>query len=182
MVKWKSALILRVNSASRKNKDVVWYVQKKNCGANFFTSTITGNVYQDIIKQFMSQLKKSERRSWLQQDNARPHVSTNTMSFLHEFFNKYHEFPTRIFQRVFDFHLPVASPQPRLKSVRFFLWGYLNNRVYMIVPRNLEELKGNVARKIENIDQKTLKHVFLNLMKRCRICWAIFGGHFQHLL
>ncbi len=37
----------------------------------FFTSTITGAVYQDIIQQFVSLLEKSERRGWLQQDNAR---------------------------------------------------------------------------------------------------------------
>ncbi len=43
-----------------KKRDVVWYVQKKNCGVNFFPSTATGDVYQDIIQQFVSQLKKSE--------------------------------------------------------------------------------------------------------------------------
>ncbi len=52
----------------------------------------------------------------------------------------------------------------------------------MTAPRNLEELKGNIAQEIENIDQKTIKHVFLNLMKRCRIRKANSGGHFQHLL
>ncbi len=52
--------------------------------------------------------------------------------------------------------------------------------VYMIAPRNFEELNGNIVREIENIGQKTLKLVFLNLMKRCRICKANSGGHFQH--
>ncbi len=59
--------------------------RKRIVGPTFFTSTITGDVYQDIIEQFLSQLEKSEHRSWLQQDNARPHVSMNTMSFLCEF-------------------------------------------------------------------------------------------------
>ncbi len=52
----------------------------------------------------------------------------------------------------------------------------------MTAPWNLKEPKGNIARKIENIDQKILKQSFLNLMKRCRICKANSGGHFQHLL
>ncbi len=52
----------------------------------------------------------------------------------------------------------------------------------MTTPRDLEEQKGNIVQKIENVDQKTLKHVFLNLMKRCWICKANSGGHFQHLL
>ncbi len=51
----------------------------------------------------------------------------------------------------------------------------------MIAPQNIEKLKGNIAREID-IDQKTLKHVFLNLMKRCRICKANSGGRLQHLL
>ncbi len=54
----------------------------------FFTSTITRDVLQNIIQQFVSQREKSECRSWLQQDNARPHVSTNTMNFQHKFFNE----------------------------------------------------------------------------------------------
>ncbi len=91
--------------------------------------------------------------------------------------SEYHEFPTQIFQRAFDFHQLVTSPQPDLSPLDFFLW-----RIYVTVPRNLEELKDNIAREIENIDQKTLKHVFLNLMKRCQICKANSGGYFQHLL
>ncbi len=90
VVRWKSAWILRVISASQKNRGVVRYVQEKNCGTNFFTSTITGDVlHWDIIQQFVSQLEKSERKSWLQQDNAQPRVSTNTMSFLCKFFKKH---------------------------------------------------------------------------------------------
>ncbi len=48
----------------------------------------------------------------------------------------------------------------------------------MTEPRNLEELKGNITWEIENIDQKILKHVVLNLMKRCRICEVNRGRHF----
>ncbi len=53
---------------------------KRIVGPISFTSRITRDVYQDIIQQFVSQLEKYERRSWLQQDNASPHVSTNTAS------------------------------------------------------------------------------------------------------
>ncbi len=119
----------------------------------------------------MSQLEKSERRSWLQQDNARPHVSTNTTSFLGEIFNEH----------LISINLwPPSSPD--LSPPDFFLWGYLKNHVYVTVPWNLEELKGNIAREIENIDQKTQKRVFLNLTKQCRIRKANSFGHFQHLL
>ncbi len=123
-------------------------------GPIFFISTITGDVYQDIIQHFVSQLEKSECRSWLQQDNACLHVSTNTTSFIIKFFK----------ERLISANLwPPHSPD--LSPLDFFIWNYLKNRVYMTALRNLEELKGNIAGEIENIDQKTLKHVFLNLMK-----------------
>ncbi len=124
-----------------------------------------GDVYRDIIQMFVSQLEKSELRSWLQQDNARPHVSTNTMSFLRKFFNGC----------LISTNLWLLR-RPNLSPLDFFVWGYLKNRVYMIAPWNVE-LKGNIARKID-IDQKTVKYIFLNLMKRCRIRKANSQGHF----
>ncbi len=109
----------------------------------FFTSTITGDVYLDIIPQFVSQLEKSERLSWLQQGNARPHVSMNTVSFLRKFFNE---------RLIYTNLWPPCSPD--LSSLDFFLWGFLKNRIYTTALRNLEELIGNIARMIKNIDQK----------------------------
>ncbi len=70
------------------------------------------------------------------------------------------------------------SCNPDLSPLDFFLWGYLKNCVYMTAPRNLEELKDKIAWEFENIDRKTLKHVFLNLMKRCQICKLNSGGSF----
>ncbi len=128
--------------------------RKGIAGPIFFSSTITGD---DIIQQFVSQLEKSEHRSWLQQDNGHPYVSTNTKSFLREFFH----------ERLISTNL--WSP----RSPDFSLLDSL---------RNLEELKGNITWEIENIDQKSLKYVFLNLMQLYRICKANSGGHFQHLL
>ncbi len=67
----------------------------------------------------------------------------------------------RIFQWAFDFHQLVPPPHsPYLSPLDFFLWGYLKNRVYMTAPRNLEELKGNIARKIENINQNSKTRLF----------------------
>ncbi len=119
--------------------------RKRILGPILFTSTITRDMHQDIIQLFLSQLEKSEGRRWLLQDNARSYVSTNTMSFLREFFN----------ERLISTNL-WPSHSPDLSPLNFFPWGYLKNRVYMTAPRNLEELKGIIAWEIENIDQKTL--------------------------
>ncbi len=108
----KIHIVLRVNSASWKNRSVVKYIQEKNCGANFFTSTSPEDVCQDIIRQFVPQIEKSECRSWLQQDNAHPLLSINTASFLHEFFNK-----RLISTNLWPPHSPDLSP------LDLFLWA-----------------------------------------------------------
>ncbi len=107
----------------------------------------------------------------MQLDDARPYVLTNTMHFLRKFFNE-----RLISSNLWPPHSPNLSP------LDFFLWGYLKNSVYMTSPRNPEELKGNIAQEIENIDQKTLKHVFLNFMKLCQSLKVNSGLNFQHLL
>ncbi len=92
-------------------------------------------MYQDIIQQFVFQLEKSENTSLVDP----PHVLTNTMRFFRE--------------------LLVASLQPRLMSTGIFSMGYFEKRVCMATPQNFKELKSNIVREIENIDQKTLKHI-----------------------
>ncbi len=97
------------------------------------------------------------REIWVQTlVNTCPHVSTNTTSFLRKFFNE-HLISTNLW----------PPRRPDLSPLDFFLSGYLKNCVYMTPPRNLEEPKSNIARHVENINQKTLKHVFLNLMNQC---------------
>ncbi len=144
--------------------------RKRIAGPIFFITTVTGWGYV-ILFNSLCQLGKSDCRTWLQQDNICPHASTNTMNFLHKIFN----------ERLISTNLwPPRSSD--LSPLDFFLWGYSKNCVYMTTPRNLKELKGSIAREIENIDQKTLKRVFLNSVKRCPICKANSDGHFQHLL
>ncbi len=46
----------------------------------FFSAMITGEVYQDIVQQFIAMLDASERDIIFQRDNARPHVARNHRS------------------------------------------------------------------------------------------------------
>ncbi len=170
VVRWKSALISRVNLASQKNRDVVWHVQEKNCRINFFHI----NNYWACVLGYYSTVWVPAREIWTQRlVAAGQHLSTCV--------NKYQEFPTQTFQWAFAFHqLPLRRPD--LSLLNFFLWCYIKNHVYTAAPPNLVELKGNIAQEIKNIDQKTLKLIILNLMKRRQICNANSDGRFQHLL
>ncbi len=54
----------------------------------FFLTTITGEVYHDIVQQFIAMLDVSERDSVFKQDNAKPDVAKETMEMLQGFFGK----------------------------------------------------------------------------------------------
>ncbi len=71
--------------ASTKN----WFWCTMNCKyvlKPILFETITAEVYHDIIEQFIVLLHKDGSNAGFQQDNARPHVAKDTMSFLTEFF------------------------------------------------------------------------------------------------
>ncbi len=58
----------------------------RNCRGYFYLR-ITGEVYRNIITQFISLLTLDNRYCSLQQDEAMAHMAQETMNMLHEFFN-----------------------------------------------------------------------------------------------
>ncbi len=59
----------------------------KIIGPFFFTTTITGEVYSNIIEQFVVLLEETVHYFWFQRDNACSHVTRDTMAVLKSFFN-----------------------------------------------------------------------------------------------
>ncbi len=56
-------------------------------GLFFFTTTITGEVYLNIIEQFVALLEETDRYCWFQQDNTCSHVAKDIMAVLKSFFD-----------------------------------------------------------------------------------------------
>ncbi len=54
----------------------------------FFEITVTGEVYHDIMQQFIALLHKDERDAVFHQNNACSHTSKNSISFLEECFGE----------------------------------------------------------------------------------------------
>jgi hypothetical protein len=75
---------------------------------------------------------------------------------------------------------PPKSPD--LTSPDFFLWSYLKDTVYRSNPRDLKQLKMNITRAIEEVNEGTLRKVARNMVKRVNKCTEMNGHHFQHLL
>ncbi|XP_039283421.1 uncharacterized protein LOC120351176 isoform X3 [Nilaparvata lugens] len=140
-------------------------------GPIFFEQTVNGEVYRNIVRQFVALLEPQERYCWFQQDGATCHTSRETMDFLQEFFG----------DGIISKGLwPPRSPD--LTSPDYFLWGYIKSEAFKDNPHNIDELKANITDLITNISNITLKKVSANMVKRVRACIISMGGHFEHMV
>jgi hypothetical protein len=99
------------------------------------------------------------------------HTAASTVEILHEFFSE-----NVISKGVWP---PRSSD---LTSPHFFLWSYLKDSVYRSNPRDLKQLKMNITRAIEEVNERTLRKVVRNMVKHVDKCTKMNGHHFQHLL
>ena len=93
------------------------------------------------------------------------------MAILHEFFGE---------NQISKGLWPPRSPD--LTSPDFFLWSYLKDTLYRSNPRDLKQLKMNITRAIEEVNEGTLSKVATNMVKRVDKCIEMNGHHFQRLL
>ena len=64
----------------------------------------------------------------------------------------------------------------------YFLWGYLNGRVYHNKPQTIDALKANITEEIRAVTADVLARTFQNMARRFQNCLDANGGHFQHVL
>ena len=129
----------------------------------FFETSVNAEAYQELIQQFIALLQVDERNCWFQQDSAAAHTAAPAMVILHEFFC----------ENIISKGLwPPRSPN--LTSPDFILSSYLKNTVYRSNPRDLKQLKMNITRAIEEVNQGTLRNVSRNMVKReLNICGSV---------
>ncbi len=121
----------------------------------FFTTTITGEVYLNIIEQLVALLEETDCHYWFQQDNMHPHVARDAMAVLKFFFN--------------DCLISSSLWPPwslDVSSLDYFLWGHLKNRVYSPVLTTLEDLKVNIVREIDRIPYSMLLRLLHDFKER----------------
>jgi hypothetical protein len=97
---------------------------------------------------------------------ATAHTAASTMVILHEFFG----------ENVISKGLwPPRSPD--ITSPDFFLWSYLKDTVYQSNPRDLKQLKMNITRAIEEVNEGTLRKVVRNMVNCINKCTEMNGHH-----
>ena len=144
--------------------------RRRIIGPLFFETSINAEAYQELIQQFIALLQVDERNCWFQQDSATAHTAASTMVILHEFFGE---------NLISKGLWPPRSPD--LTSPDFFLWSYLKDTVYRSNPRDLKQLKMNITRAIEEVNEGTLRTVAWNMAKRVDKCIEMNGHHFNAL-
>jgi hypothetical protein len=114
-------------------------------GPLFFETSINAEAYQELTQQFIALLQVDECNCWFQQDSATAHTAASTMEILHKFFSE-----NVIFKGVW----PPRSPDLTIPD--FFLRCYLKDTVYRTNTRDLKQLKMNITRAIEEVNERTL--------------------------
>ena len=149
--------------------------RRRIIGPLFFETTITGDRYREIIRDFVSLLEPDERDCVFQQDGAPAHTARETMDLLREFFGD------RLISKFG--YVPWPPRSPDLSPPDFFLWGFMKDRIFRDnPPHTIEELKIKITQAIEAIDAAMLKRVFRNKIKRVKRCLEVNGAQFEHLL
>jgi hypothetical protein len=79
-------------------------------------------------------------------------------------------------------HTYIIPRSPDLTPPDYFLWGYLEGRVYQNKPRTIDALKANITEEIQAVTADVLARTFQNMARRVQSCMDANGGHFQHKL
>ena len=143
--------------------------------------TVNGARYRIMLQTFFfPQLKalvgkNKLSQQWYPQDGATAHTANNTLDVLR---NKFGD-------RLISLRTEKESPpySPDLNPPDFYLWGYLKDKVYSNpVPRDLNQLKVNIANNIRNITRETLAKVTANFRMRMDRLLETDGRHIEHFL
>ena len=74
---------------------------------------------------------------------------------------------------------PPRSPE--LTPLGPYLWGTLENTVYITKPQTLEELRGQIEHAINDIPLATVQTVCRSVRRRCWEFTAAEGGRFEYV-
>jgi len=74
-----------------------------------------------------------------------------------------------------------ALPDHRISHIHTFLWGYLQEYMYINNPHSLDEIKRNIEGCVLNVMTQTVHNVGSNMKQKVDARIVVYGGHFQSL-
>ena len=94
--------------------------------------------------------------------------------------NRLHElFGNRIVALHEDIEWPPRSPD--LTPCDFFLWGYLNDRVFKTPPTDIADLRRRIEMETDELrqNQQMIRRAVSNMLIRAQTCIDRDGGHVE---
>ncbi len=76
----------------------------------------------------------------------------------------------------------MAPTIPRLDPTSLFLWGWLEDRVFVTAWQIVDKMKQQITEEFQQISVQTLRNVFQNMVCQVDLCLREKGDYFQHLL
>jgi hypothetical protein len=73
------------------------------------------------------------------------------------------------------------SRSPDLTSLEFFLWGALNNAVYISKTLTLQDLRLEIETACAAVPLARIQNVCQSVARHCQQCIAAGAGYFEHL-
>ena len=139
------------------------------------TRQVYANFLQNVLPQLMEDVPLHVRMNmWMQHDGAPPHYAL---------------FPRQVMNEIFDEKWigrggPVAWPPrlPELTSPHYILWGFLKERVMVVAPTTLGDMKDRIRRAFTEITPQISAEVRRCFHQRINKCLQVEGHHFDHLL
>lgn len=138
----------------------------------FAESTVTANVYLDMLEQFATpQLQDLQPDVIFQQDGAPPHWGINVRNFLDT------TFPGRWIGR--DGPTCWLPRSLDITSLDFFLWGYVKDKVYATSIEDLDTLKQRISEVIASVTPDMLANTWREIEYRLDVLRATNGAHVE---
>ena len=111
------------------------------------------------------------------QDGATSHTANSVLDFLHETFGNRvmsHRYPQRHHEGLF---WPPLGPE--LTPTWLFLWGYLKEKLYLLKPQNLMEMRARIVQLCNEINEDLCRKFDRNISTDLREIVRCNGGHIE---
>lgn len=148
---------------------------------NIFEGSLTANKYLEILQNIVPEIIEDVplvrlNNLYLQQDGAPAHNAHIVRAYLTANFR----------DRWIGTYGPVRWPprSPDLSVLDFFLWGYLQNKIYSVRHQNMADLRIATERAFRELQARPF--IILNALRRistmCGSCIRHNGGQFEQYL
>lgn len=133
---------------------------------------------QETIPELLEDLPLNLRHEmFFMHDGAPPHFARNVRDYLNE------QYPDRWIGRGQNapIHWPPRSPD--LTPCDYFIWGALKAKVYEVQIEDIDQLWARILNAVNFLqDERILRRVHFNFLRRVNLCQHELGGHIEHLL